>query len=440
MGSGGRRFRWWLAGATALAFAVRIAWLVWRWNAPIGFEDAFFYHHQANLLASGKGFIGPLPWFFQHQAVAAAEHPPLYSLYLSVFSFFGGRSVGWHQIATTLLGTATVPLVGLAAREVRGWRVGVIAAVIAAVYPNLWYQNGIVWSETMAQATVALFVFVAYRYVRRPSSRTLASLGLVAALATMARTELVLLFPVVVLPLALLTDPLPWRRRFAWAGAAFVALLVGIAPWTAMNLGRFHDTTTLSSNFGLTMASASCDSTYYGPRIGYWSFWCAESRGTAATLAGGDQSQVDALARQQAVSYVRANAGRLPAVLTARVARVAGVWQPFQQADFDQVEGRPRPVAYAGLTTWWLVAGLAVIGTVRLRRVGVVAFPALGTAAIVALAMVVAFASTRYRASCEPALVVLAAVGVEAIATLAATQAARRAEVAQGDAGEVTPG
>lgn len=422
MNGASRRFRWWLAGATVLGLLIRLAWLANRWHHPIGFEDAFFYHQQANLLAGHHGFISPVPYFYQGTVVPAAEHPPLYSLYLSIFSWFGGRSVGWHQIATTLLGVGTIPLIGLAAREARSARTGVIAAVIAAVYPNLWYQNGIVWAETMAQATVALFVFVAYRYVRRPSPRTLGALALVAGLATMARVELILLFPFVVVPLALLTQPLAWRRRLAWVGTAGVLLLVALAPWVALNLGRFHDTTTLSSNGGLTLASATCDSTYYGPRIGYWNFWCAEASGTRASIAGGDPSQVDAVAQSDALHYVRAHLSRFPAVLAARVGRVLEVWRPAQQADFDQIEGRPRPIAFAGLTTWWLVAALAVVGAIGLRRRGVPSFPALGPVVVVVAAMAFAFASTRYRASCEPAVVVLAAVGVESVARFLAAR------------------
>ncbi|MGN6694587.1 MAG: glycosyl transferase, partial [Aquihabitans sp.] len=127
----------WVLIATAIGALVRVAWLINQWNNPIGFEDAFFYHHQANLLADGKGFISPFPYLGAGVSSPAAEHPPLFSLYLAVFSLFGATSVGWHQIATTILGIATVPLIGFAAKEAGGRRVGIIAAFIAAIYPHL---------------------------------------------------------------------------------------------------------------------------------------------------------------------------------------------------------------------------------------------------------------------------------------------------------------
>jgi 4-amino-4-deoxy-L-arabinose transferase-like glycosyltransferase len=401
----------WVLLATAIGAAIRIAWLVSRWNDPIGFEDAFFYHHQANLLADGKGFISPFPYLSAGITTPAAEHPPLFSLYLAVFSSFGATSVGWHQLATTLLGIATVPLVALAGREAGGRRVGIVAGFIAAIYPHLWYQDGIVWAEASAQAAVALFVLVAFRYVRRPSVRTLGALGLTAAIAAMARTELILLLPLGVIPLALWTEGLGRGRRWRWAAAGIVAGLAALLPWIAFNLARFDAPTTLSSNVGLTLASANCDSTWYGPNIGYWDFSCAKAAGTRTSLTGGDPSEVDAAARAEALDYIAANKGRLPAVLAARVARVAGLWSPRQQVQIDVIEDRPLRVAQSGVALWWLVLGLAVAGVAALRRAGIPSWPALAPVVAMLVGVLSAFASTRYRASAEPAMVVLAAAG-----------------------------
>ncbi|MFN8017094.1 MAG: glycosyltransferase family 39 protein [Acidimicrobiales bacterium] len=408
-------FRRWLAAAVGVGAVVRVAWLVDRWNAPIGFEDAFFYHHQANLLADGHGFISPFPFLSSGISSPAAEHPPLYSLYLSVFSYLGGTSVGWHQIATTLLGIGTVALVALAARAAAGDRVGIVAGFVAALYPHLWYQDGIVWAEAMAQATVALFLLVGFTYVRRPSARTLAALGAAAALAAMARTELVLLLPLAVVPLALWTEPMPRRQQLRWAGIGLVAGIVVLLPWTAFNLSRFDRPTTLSSNLGLTLASANCDTTWYGPTIGYWDFTCAQAAGNRASLTGGDPSDVDAEARSEALGYVGDHAGRLPAVLAARTMRTAGLWSPRQQVELDVLEGRPTRVAQSGVTLWWATAACAVVGLVAMRRRGLPTWPAVASVLAMWLGVLTAFASTRYRASAEPAVVVLAAAGIVAM-------------------------
>jgi 4-amino-4-deoxy-L-arabinose transferase-like glycosyltransferase len=428
----------WVLLATAVGAAIRIVWLVTRWNDPIGFEDAFFYHHQANLLADGKGFISPFPYLSAGISAPAAEHPPLFSLYLAVFSFFGATSVGWHQVATTMLGIATVPLIGFAGREAGGRRVGIIAAAIAAIYPHLWYQDGIVWAEASAQAAVALFVLVGFRYVRRPSVRTLGALGLTAAIAAMARTELILLLPLGVIPLALWTEGLGRRRQVRWAAVGLVAGIAALVPWVACNLVRFDAPTTLSSNVGLTLASANCDTTWYGPNIGYWDFNCAKAAGTRTSLRGGDPSEVDAAARAEALDYIADNRGRLPAVLAARVARESGIWSPREQVRIDLVEDRPLRVAQSGVALWWLVLGLAVAGVAALRRAGIPSWPALAPVVAMLIGVLSAFASTRYRASAEPAMVVLAAAGAVSLLDRWFARAARRV-AAEPDPREAEP-
>ena len=267
------------------------------------------------------------------------------------------------------------------------------------------------WAEASAQAAVALFVLVAYRYVRQPSVRTLAALGLTAAIASMTRTELILLLPLGVIPLALWTQGLPRRGQVRWAAIALAVGIAALLPWIVFNLLRFDQPTTLSSNVGLTLASANCDTTWYGPNIGYWDFNCAQAAGSAAALTGGDPSEVDAQARSEALRYISDNRGRVPAVLAARVARIAGLWSPTEQVQIDVIEHRPLRVAQSGVTLWWLVVGLAAVGVAALRRARIPSWPALAPVVAMLVGVVSAFASTRYRASAEPAMVILAAAG-----------------------------
>jgi hypothetical protein len=167
----------------------------------------------------------------------------------------------------------------------------------------------------------------------------------------------------------------------------------------------------LSSNVGLTLASANCDSTWYGPNIGYWDFNCAKAAGTRPNLTGGDPSEVDAAARSEAFTYISEHRDRAPAVLAARLARIAGVWSPRQQVQIDMAEHRPQRVAQSGVALWWLVLALAVVGVAALRRARIPSWPAVAPVIAMLVGVLSAFASTRYRASAEPAMVILAAAG-----------------------------
>ena len=105
----------WFGTALAIvvvgALVLRVVYvLVAKRNFEPG-GDAYFYHAGANLLADGKGFLVP-----QFYAVgihrAAADHPPLYMMYLAIPSVLGMKSVLTHLLWSCVLGTGTVWLVG----------------------------------------------------------------------------------------------------------------------------------------------------------------------------------------------------------------------------------------------------------------------------------------------------------------------------------------
>ena len=77
--------------------------------------DAAYYHYQANLLATGHGFIEPYTWNFYHQAVATAYHPPVWILYLSAFSLVGlNNTLAGLILAHTVLSVPYVLITVLA--------------------------------------------------------------------------------------------------------------------------------------------------------------------------------------------------------------------------------------------------------------------------------------------------------------------------------------
>ena len=167
-----RRWRQALAGTAVLGLAVRVAFVAYTHHLQ-PFGDAYYYHYQANLVASGHGFAEPFTWFFFHRSVASANHPPLWVLYLAGFSVVGLKSWTAHRLAGCLLGAAGVAVVGLLGREVggpiHGKRVGLIAAGLAAVYPYLFMNDGGGMSESMVILTCSVAVLLAYRLLRRPS-------------------------------------------------------------------------------------------------------------------------------------------------------------------------------------------------------------------------------------------------------------------------------
>ena len=410
-----RWFAWALAAVAVVGLGVRVAYvLLQRTDIDFG-GDARFYHEGANLLADGKGFISP---FAQDagRTVESAEHPPLYLVFLAIPSALRLTSTLSHLLWSCALGAGTIVLVGLLGRAIAGERVGILAAALLAVYPDAWMADGSLQAETAATFTTALAVLLAYSCWRQPSWRRFAAVGAAIGAAALARSELVLLIPALLLPLAILMWGADVRQRLRWLGIGALAALIVMAPWVGYNLVRFREPVLLSSQFGPLLASANCDTTYYGPDLGYFSIPCARVVDEHKIGRGLDQSQQDSVYRREALEYARSHAGRVPVVMAARAGRVLGVFNPGQQAHIDSFLG-PYGVGLvrAALYGFQAIAVLAVVGGVLLRRRRTAPlFPLLAAPAVVLLTVVVTYGLTRFRFAAETSLIVLAAVAIDA--------------------------
>src|SRR5205807_3277132 len=170
-----------------------------------------------------------------------------------------------------------------------------------------------------------------YAFWRSPTMRNAVLLGLACGATALSRTELALLFPLVVIPLALLVRDVDWGRRARLAVAACVMGGVVLGPWVVFNLTRFEETTTLTSGTGSALSAAACDEVWYGLHIGYYAN-CFQGPWPDPDL---DESQRDIEPRKQAIEYTEDHLSRLPLVVAARVGRLWGLFKPGQTTALD---------------------------------------------------------------------------------------------------------
>ena len=410
------------------------------------------YSLGANLLAHGEGFVDPLgvfsPVFRQ-----SADHPPLYLIWLAIPSFLdpgaGDTSQVVHMLWSCALGTATVVVCGLAGRRLAGDRCGLIAAALAAVYPNVWVYDGTLLSETMSLFTAAVVILSAYRFLQHPGAGRAAALGLACGLAALSRAELILTLALVLAPAVLLARPREPARRLRWLAAGVAAAMLVVTPWVVFNLSRFDKPVYISTGFGGTLVAANCDATYHGSGLGSKNYACggaaflAVDREAKARGERLDASEVDAAVRAETMRYVRAHQGRVPVVVAARWGRITGLFRPRQEMWLDALFYRKeRWVIEAGFFSYYAVAALAVFGGVTLRRRGVPLFPIVAFPVIVLVSVGITFAQIRYRAPAEVSVVLLAAVALDEVVRRrrgGATRAAR-SSVSQVPASRSTTG
>ncbi|MBM3674310.1 MAG: glycosyltransferase family 39 protein [Actinobacteria bacterium] len=413
-GRASRTFAWGLAGIVAGAFALRVLAAFWYEDHTGVAGDGIWYLGVAGQLAAGDGFVEPLNLITTGRAIPSASHPPLYPVYLSIVDFVGGQSSLVHRIWSCVPGGVTVLLVGLLARDLAGERAGLLAAGLAAVYLDLVIQDVVLWSEGMYAATIVASLWLAYRFLGRPTLLRAAVLGGAVTLATLTRAEAALLYLVLFLPLVAGASRRSVRRCVEFLAVGGAVALVLFAPWLLYNnSGRFEHPVVISTGFGGLLASANCDNTYTGPFLGGWGGLCAQ--GLPDPLPR-DETETDTIFRRAGIRYAREHAGRLPVVVPVRVLRSFGLWKPVATtvADLQLPEGRARWVAYPAVAQYWAYLAVAAAGFWILRRRGVRVWPLVTPAVVVAVISVIGYGTMRFRIAFEVVLPVLAAVALDA--------------------------
>lgn len=424
-----RRWRAAIVIVTVAGLVLRVAY-VWfsRRGSDFG-GDALYYHLAANLLADGEGFVHPYG-HLNGIDVPGADHPPLYIVILALSSLLGIRSTTGHLLVSAIVGTAAIPLAAMVGKRMgarildtaRGGRAaGLVAAVLVAFYPNTWRYDGTLMSETVVVVSVLVVLLAVFWYLDGPTLGRMAVVGASLGLASLARSELLLL-AAILLPLVAIARP--WtssdadgsihRHRIAALLVGGLVAFVVVAPWPIYNLSRFDTPVLFTTNAGGTFAVANCDSVYAGPTLGYWDYLCGASvmeREGIDPLRQG--AEADEVLRKEGITYMREHAGRLPVVVGARLGRITGLYAPFNQANLDvAVEDTPRPVALAGVWTYWVIAAVAIAGGILARRERLRLAVLLAPVVVVIAASAAFYATTRFRATAEPSLCILAALAL----------------------------
>lgn len=425
-----------VAAAVGVGAGIRVAQVLW-WRptcpnlnvqGPGGcFKiagDALYGYWQAELLAKGHWFKDPVAYYLGDGSLReAAGKPPLYPGTLALFRLVGLDTPTSQRLALAAVGVLAIGLIGWCGREVGGPQVGVIAAWIAALHPLLWINDGMLQVESLYTAVIAVMILSAYRWWRQPCWRRWWPLAVSLGVAAMLRAEAQLLLPALMVPLAWRTRGLLRRDRVVAVLAAAAVCVAMWAPWLIWNQMRFERAPlgAMTVGSGAVLVSAYCDVTFYGEALGYWGAHCF-TRDLPEDL---DASEVDAIQREQALSYAREHLGRLPVVVLARIGRMYDLYRPFDTLRLNaQVEGRGWVPSALGLAASWALLPVAVAGLVVLWRRRVTLIPLLSQVAVVTVTAAATFGVTRYRVPVDVVMVVAASVALGAIAErrLAVTQ------------------
>jgi 4-amino-4-deoxy-L-arabinose transferase-like glycosyltransferase len=349
----------------------------------------------------------------------SAYFPPAYPYFIAAIDLLDGHrtprgpSIQGVRIAQALLGTVTVGLIGLVAFELFGAAIGLIAMLIATVYPGMIELVGVAIAENLLTALVLAAIWATLRS-RRVGARKywwVAGAGALAGLAALTHTNGVLLVP------ALAIGVWGGRPRFSRRSLAAPALLVAaavivIVPWTIRNAVSLHSFIPISDETGITLVGTYNATSAADHQVPYkWRIFAAipSDRRLAANVARVSEPALDARLRDQAFAYIGDHPLAPLEVAFHNTLRLFELEGSFAWRASAAAIGLNTGTARIGVYSFWVLCLLALLG----------AFTAAARSAprwvwlvplLLALSVVLVNVETpRFRAPVDPFLVLLAA-------------------------------
>ncbi len=251
MPAASRRVRWALLAVVVVGTVLRIAWAL-RMKQPVELRDPVLYLILADHLAAGDGYR----YGFGADQGLTAYYPPGYPLALGGAAWLARLvlpgTVSAFDVAVWLnvgLSVATIGLVYVLGRRLAGPAVGLVAAGIWAVWPNLVFHSGIVLTETLFLFLLVLLLIVLLgdrAAAEAPGVARLAVVGGLFGLVLLVRPVSAVMAPFLLL--------LWWGRGAKAAlwrlGVVLATALVVLVPWSIRSTAVMDEPVALSLNFG----------------------------------------------------------------------------------------------------------------------------------------------------------------------------------------------
>lgn len=351
-------------------------------------------------------------------AFPSAYMPPVLSyVWYVLFAVFGDTAFARVLFLTLGLAMATANggLVFTLARRLGASSLAALfAGLIFAVYPTFVYVTAVYHNTNFAVLLELVLALLTIKMLEapKPDWRVAAGLGFVAGLATLNRSEMMIIGPAAFLGVT------AWRRAPKMAAIALLVFGLTLTPWIARNYAVFHKfiPAAQSSGYNLwkgynpwTNGSGNYSETY-GPSA-------ARADQIRYSVAPGPMFETrvqDAFAREFKAYVAHAGAPRL---LQLAVNKFALLWV-FDWTDTD-ITGR---ITYR--LPWLIANALVLIGGFGLYRSRKVNLPVLavivGALALFTAAYVTTDVHSRYRMHIEPFLFIFAGIGAETLLVFAA--------------------
>ncbi|MFM7062019.1 MAG: ArnT family glycosyltransferase [Actinomycetes bacterium] len=409
----------------AVAVAARLAWVAFGMRSPRALADQALYLYSALQVACGRGYValsgapcapGDLPH-------PTSYYPPGYPLFLGAQQWvlrqlgLGAHTLGVTGVVQSLLGGVAVLAVFVVGRRLGGRAVGVAAALVLALWPNMVVYSGLLLSETLfvtAFAVSLAAVLTVHDQARWHWGRAVvaaASFGL----ACMVRPQALLTLPALAVAWAVARTG--WRQTVARSAVLAVGVLAFAGPWAVRNAAVFDAFVPFSTNGGDNL----CVGFHPGAKGG---FAIPKYCDTGEFYLDSTEAELrrDKETRARAVRWIRSHPDELLALsgkklwITYRT-DADGLYAAVSFGSDQFLGDAYRPVQHVVDVAWGLVLAAAVVGLVVTafrgwgrRRTDPTGLCIVAATLAGAMVPVLFFGDPRFKLGLAPLIAVLAGV------------------------------
>ncbi len=207
--------------------------------------------------------------------ISTVYRAPLWPFIIAGMSTVFGPNDYFARVFLSLIGSGTCVLIYLFARDLFGWRIGVLAGVVAAIYPELYIYDGWLYTESLFTFLLLAVCYVLYRLQRAPQGnwRLWITCGVLLGLLSLTRPNGIIVIGLFIVWAIIMV----WQKLLSWRPAAKGVLattliaLVFIVPWTARNYLVSHTFIPVATGDGTVLLGAYNDEVLKTPAFaGSW--------------------------------------------------------------------------------------------------------------------------------------------------------------------------
>ena len=216
-------------GIFVFALALRLLYLAQIVDVPfyeIPIMDARAYDAWAQRIAAGD-------WVGQEAFYQAPAYP-----YLLAVLYWGlGHDLDLVHAAMMVIGALACPILYFATRVLFGWKAGLVAGILLAIYPPAIFFDGLIGKQGLGLLLTTLLLLFLLHFQRRPQSRTVLGAGVLLGFLALTREHALIFAPMVPLWILWRFSGAPGRSGKAWLSVAtfILGVLLVLGPVLTRN-------------------------------------------------------------------------------------------------------------------------------------------------------------------------------------------------------------